>query len=82
MKSGVVSYVCPVMESVFTYDGMLSVMLIINWLKGLWVAVRSGQYTNRVSKVIRNCIWKRIRGIPVFWGERGLSSMRMEGRFK
>ena len=61
MKSVSVYYFCPVMERIVTHDGMASIMIIINWIKMLWVTGRGGQCTKIFSRGNRNGNWKRIR---------------------
>ena len=69
------------MERVVAHGGMLSVRTIRIKENNLWVIRRGGKHTNRVSRGNRNGSWKWIRGISVYFGGQGISSMLMGGRF-
>ena len=82
MESGAVSSSRPATARFVTHDGMLSVRIIVIWFNKLWGIGRVVQHTNRFFGGDRNGIWKRVRGVPGYFGGWGLSSMGMVGRFK
>ena len=70
------------MERVVTHGGMFSLGVIRIQDNKLWVIKSGGQHTNIVSRGNINGSWKWIRGVSVFFGGQGISSMVMGGRFR